>query len=132
MAVLVVDDSKISLRLMQGLLKDLGYSKIELCENLTEAKNRLGTTEIDLVLSDLNLSGGTGIDLLKHIRSIPRLEKVPFVMITSDRDKRPIMEAARIGIQTYIFKPVQKDVLKAKLYDIAEKWGIQPPSEAMG
>ncbi len=132
MPVLVVDDSKISLRLMHGLLKDLGYAKVELCENLIDAKNRLGSTEIELILSDLNLSGGTGIDLLKYVRSTPRLEKIPFVMITTDRDKRPIMEAARIGIQTYIFKPVQKDVLKAKLYDIAEKWGIQPPSEAMG
>ncbi len=131
MSVLVVDDSKISLRLMQGMLKELGYSKVELCDTLVEAKNRLGSIEIDLVLSDLNLGNGTGIDLLKYIRSTPRIEKTPFVMITSDRDKRPIMEAARIGIQTYIFKPVQKDVLKTKLYDVSQKYGIQPPSEAL-
>jgi two-component system chemotaxis response regulator CheY len=130
--VLVVDDSKTYLHLMKGFLTDLGYSNIETAQNVDEAKKQLSEKKIDLILADWHMPGGSGLDLLKYVRATKSLSDLPFLMITTEHEKRNIYEAARAGVQNYIFKPVQKETLKKKLYDLAKTYHtVNPPHEAM-
>jgi PleD family two-component response regulator len=130
--VLVVDDSKTYLHLMKNILNALGYTRVETALNAGEAKKLLSEKKIDLILADWHMPGETGLDLLKYVRDTESLSEIPFLMVTTEHEKRNIYEAARAGVQNYIFKPVQKETLKKKLYDLAKTYHtVNPPHEAM-
>jgi PleD family two-component response regulator len=57
------------------------------------------------------------------MRTTPAYSKIAFIMLTSETDKLRIIEAVKTGIQSFMFKPVQKTVLAQKLKDIALKQG---------
>ncbi len=130
--ILVVDDSKMHLHLMDKILRDLGYVNIELAISGDEAKKAINTKTIDLVLSDWHMPGLSGLDLLKFVRSTPRVSAIPFVIITTEHDKSVIFEAAKAGVTNYVFKPISKDILKKKLYDLAKLFpSLNPPHESL-
>jgi two-component system chemotaxis response regulator CheY len=130
--ILVVDDSKMQLHMIEKILQDLGYKNIELALSCDHAIKILTTKKIDLVLSDWHMPGGTGLDLLKHVRAHKETASIPFLMVTTEHDKSNIFEAAKAGLQNYVFKPVSKDVLKKKLYDLSKTYPeLSPPHEGM-
>jgi two-component system chemotaxis response regulator CheY len=130
--ILVVDDSKMQLHMIEKILQDLGYKNIELVLSCDHAIKILTTKKIDLVLSDWHMPGGTGLDLLKYIRAHKETASIPFLMVTTEHDKSNIFEAAKAGLQNYVFKPVSKDVLKKKLYDLSKTYpDLSPPHEGM-
>jgi two-component system chemotaxis response regulator CheY len=130
--ILIVDDSKMQLHMIEKILQDLGYKHIEMALSCDDAKKTLGSKKIDLILSDWHMPGGTGLDLLKYIRAQKKYESTPFVMVTTEHDKSNIFEAAKAGLQNYVFKPVSKDILKKKLYDLAKVFpDLSPPHEGL-
>jgi len=131
-SILVVDDSKMQVHLIEKILQDLGYTKIETAMSCDEAKKLLASKKIDLILSDWHMPGGTGLDLLKHVRGQKETASIPFVMVTTEHDKSNIFEAAKAGLQNYLFKPVTKDMIKRKLYDLAKTFPtLNPPHEGL-
>jgi two-component system chemotaxis response regulator CheY len=130
--ILIVDDSKMQLHMIEKILQDLGYKHIELALSCEDAKKTLGSKKIDLILSDWHMPGGTGLDLLKHVRAQKESASIPFVMVTTEHEKSNIFEAAKAGLQNYVFKPVSKDILKKKLYDLAKTFpDLSPPHEGL-
>ena len=131
MKVLVVDDSQAQCHMLGRMLNQLGYSEVRSCTSVKAAQEMLSREQgFGIVLSDLHMPVASGIDLLRWIRSNPGTAKLPFVMFTTEQQRQSILEAARIGLQSYMFKPVQKETLKVKLYEISKSHGIQPPTEA--
>jgi response regulator RpfG family c-di-GMP phosphodiesterase len=130
--ILVVDDSKMQLHMMDKILTDLGYKQIETAMNVEDAKKILAEKKIDLIFSDWHMPGGTGLDFLKFVRATKDYEAIPFLIVTTEHEKTNIYEAARSGLQNYIFKPVNKDIIKRKLYDLTKAYpSINPPQEAL-
>jgi two-component system chemotaxis response regulator CheY len=130
--LLVVDDSKIQLHLMQKLLNELGYAQVEQAVSMDEAKKVLAQTKIDVIFSDWHMPNGSGMDLLKFIRETPDYASIPFIMVTTEHEKSNIFQAVRAGCQNYIFKPVTKEVVKKKMYDLVKTYpSINPPHEAL-
>ena len=130
--ILVVDDSKMQVHLLERILRDLGYTNVETAHCCDEAIKLLSAKKVDLILSDWHMPGASGLDLLKRVRSQKSTESVPFVMITSEHEKSSIFEAAKAGLQGYVLKPVNKDALKKKLYSLAKNHpSLNPPHEAM-
>jgi CheY-like chemotaxis protein len=130
--ILVVDDSKFQVHLMNKLLTELGYTRIQAAANVVEARKVLEEKTIDLILSDWYMPGESGLDFLRWVRATPRHSAIPFVMVSTEHEKSNIFEAARAGLQTYIFKPVSKDTLKKKLYHLVQSYpSISPPHEAL-
>jgi two-component system chemotaxis response regulator CheY len=130
--ILVVDDSKMQLHLTDKILRGLGYVNIELAISGEEAKNSLNSKKIDLVFSDWHMPGVSGLDLLKFVRSTARVAAIPFVIITTEHDKSVIFEAAKAGVTNYVFKPINKDIVKRKLYDLAKLFpSLNPPHESL-
>jgi two-component system chemotaxis response regulator CheY len=76
------------------------------------------------------MPGETGLDLLKYMRATPDFAKIAFIMLTSETDKSRIIEAVKIGIQSYMFKPVQKTILAQKLNDVIQLNKVQPPDKS--
>lgn len=117
---------------MEKILRDLGYKDIELASSYDLAVNILDTKKIDLILSDWHMPGKTGLDLLKHVREKEEFSLIPFVMVTTEQSKAQIFEAANAGLKYYVSKPISKDVLKKKLYDLAKVYpDLSPPHEGL-
>ena len=117
---------------MEKLLRELGYKDIELALSCDHAINILESKKIDLILSDWHMPGKTGMDLLKHVHAKKESSSIPFVMVTTEQSKSSIFEAAKAGLKYYMSKPISKDVLKKKLYDLAKVFpDLSPPHEGL-
>jgi two-component system response regulator len=81
-------------------------------------------SHIKLVLLDLKLPKMDGLEVLRKIREDERTRSLPVVILTSSREKRDITEAYKLGVNSYVVKPVGFDNYKKTLSTLAFYWGI--------
>jgi len=118
MKILCIDDTGLFLHLLNKQLQILGFHDVIQCNNIHRGMELLvNDAKIGLVFSDLWMSAGSGIDFLTQIRHHPveRIRKVPFIMVTSENKSSLVMEAAKLGLNGYLCKPIPIEVLKAKM-----------------
>lgn len=120
MKILIVDDQDAILRIIKGLLAELGYNDIRTASNGQKACVILKQEKIEMIISDWNMPQMTGIELLKFIRQDTPLANIPFIMVTAEAEKDNIVEAIQAGVDQYVVKPFSADDLKKKM-DLALK-----------
>jgi 3-dehydroquinate synthetase/DNA-binding NarL/FixJ family response regulator len=128
MNFLIVDDSKMIRHIVCKALNELGYHLIAEAGNVNEAKRLMIHEKFDCIISDWHMPGESGLDFLKFVKSSREHAKIPFILQTTESEKKCIVEAVKAGVQGYLFKPVQKDALAQKLTELARIYPIQPPS----
>jgi len=116
--ILVVDDAETMRRIVRGLLRELGFKNIREADDGLTAIVELRRQKAGLVISDWNMPGMTGIDLLKTIRSDGSLKDVPVLMVTAQSKKENILEAVQAGVNNYMIKPFNAKTLEEKLRKI--------------
>jgi len=123
MKILVVDDFSTMRRIIKNLLRDLGFSNtVEADDGLT-ALPILKAGGIDFLVTDWNMPGMQGIDLLKAVRADEKLRTLPVLMVTAEQKREQIIEAAQAGVNGYIVKPFTAATLKEKIDKIFERIG---------
>jgi len=111
---LVVDDSLPLRRSVMYALQRLGDVVCIEAGDGAEAIKKLGTGPFDVVLTDINMPLLDGLKLISHIRSEPKLEKLPIVVITTEAAEADRERALKLGADAYLVKPVTaQDVLDA-------------------
>ena len=123
MKVLVVDDFSTMRRIVKNLLRDLGFTNIQEADDGSTALPMLQGGDFDFVVTDWNMPGMQGIDLLKAIRADAKLSHLPVLLITAEAKKEQIVMAAQAGVNGYIVKPFTAATLKTKLDKIFERLG---------
>ncbi len=118
MNILIVDDYKTMLRIINNLLKQIGFSNIDEATDGNMAIDLLIEKKYDLVISDWNMEPMTGLELLKHVRANPATASVPFIMVTAESKTENVLEAKRAGVNNYIVKPFNAETLKTKLSSV--------------
>ena len=121
MKFLVVDDFSTMRRIVRNLLKELGFTNVDEAEDGVVALQKLGSGGFDFVVTDWNMPGMTGIDLLKAIRGDARIAKTPVLMVTAEAQREQIIEAAQAGVNGYIIKPFTAQTLKEKIDKIFQR-----------
>jgi len=121
MKILVVDDFSTMRRIVKNLLRDLGFNNTQEADDGLTALPMLKKGEFDFVVTDWNMPGMQGIDLLKHIRADAELKHLPVLMITAEAKREQIIEAAQAGVNGYIVKPFTAATLKEKLDKIFDR-----------
>jgi two-component system chemotaxis response regulator CheY len=124
--ILVVDDFATMRRIVRNLLQDLGFSNVSEADDGKTAWPMLLTGNFDLLVTDWNMPGMPGLDLLKAVRADPRLARLPVLMLTAEAKREQIVEAAQAGVNGYVIKPFTAETLKAKLDKILA--AMPPPS----
>lgn len=84
MRVLVVDDQQSMRGLARQCLTRLGVRQVDMVPSGEEAMKSLGMAKFDLIISDLNMDGMSGTDLLAKVREHPVLKDMPFLLATSE------------------------------------------------
>ncbi len=123
MRILVVDDFSTMRRIVKNLLADLGFSNTGEAEDGGVAFTMLKQGGFDFVVTDWNMPGTTGIELLRMIRADEQLKTLPVLMVTAEAKREQIIEAAQAGVNGYVIKPFTAATLKEKLDKIFERLG---------
>jgi len=112
MRILIVEDETTLNRTLSEGLRELGYQTDE-AENIKDAQYFIGIRNYDLVLLDWMLPDGNGLDLVQEVKS--KSQRTAVVMISARDDRESEIEAFELGIDDYIVKPFEFDVLVARL-----------------
>lgn len=121
MKILVVDDFSTMRRIIKNLLRDLGFTNVSEADDGSTALPMLKDGDFDFVVTDWNMPGMQGIDLLREIRKDDNLKHMPVMMVTAEAKKEQIVAAAQAGVNGYIVKPFTAATLKGKLEKIFER-----------
>jgi two-component system chemotaxis response regulator CheY len=112
---LVVDDFSTMRRIIKNLLNDLGYPNVEEADDGKTALPMLQSGNFDFLITDWNMPGMPGLDLIKAVRADGKLSKMPVLMLTAEAKREQIIEAAQAGVNGYVIKPFTAETLKEKL-----------------
>ncbi len=115
MKFLVVDDYSTMRRIVKNLLHDLGYANVTEADDGKTALPLLQNGSFDFLITDWNMPGMPGLDLLKAVRSNEKLKKLPVLMLTAEAKREQIVEAAQAGVSGYVIKPFTAVTLKEKI-----------------
>jgi two-component system chemotaxis response regulator CheY len=121
MKILVVDDFSTMRRIIKNLLRDLGFTNTDEADDGSTALPMLKTGKYDFLVTDWNMPGMTGIDLLKTVRADDSLKTLPVLMVTAEAKRDQIVAAAQAGVNGYVVKPFTAAVLKEKIEKIFER-----------
>src|SRR3974390_2031346 len=98
---LVVDDFSTMRRIIKNLLNDLGYPNVTEADDGLTALPLLKKGNFDFLITDWNMPGLPGLELLKAVRADERLAKLPVLMLTAEAKREQIMEAVHAGVSGY-------------------------------
>ena len=121
MKILVVDDFSTMRRIIKNLLRDIGFTNVTEADDGTSALPMLEKGNFDFIVTDWNMPGMQGIDLLKAIRKDPDLAALPVLMVTAESKKDQIVTAVQAGVNGYVLKPFTAQTLKEKIEKIFQR-----------
>ncbi|HET8700855.1 MAG TPA: chemotaxis response regulator CheY [Nitrococcus sp.] len=121
MKILVVDDFSTMRRIIRNLLRELGFDNVTEADDGNTALPVLRRGGFDLLITDWNMPGMTGLELLEGVRSEPDLATLPVLMVTAEAKREQIIAAAQAGVNGYIVKPFTAITLKEKIEKIFER-----------
>lgn len=116
--ILVVDDELSMREFVSILLEREGYEVVTAPDAAT-ALDRLAASEIDLVISDVQMPGLSGIDLLSEIKK--RTPETAVLLVTAFSTAEQAVEAMKLGAYTYLAKPFKVDELTIQIRNALEK-----------
>jgi two-component system chemotaxis response regulator CheY len=108
LTILIVDDSEAMRTMIKHMLESAGYLNIIEADDGYSALKILKTQQVDLIFSDWNMYGMTGIELLKKVRED---SNIPFIMLSVEGGAVSVNKAIEYGANDFISKPFKKDVL---------------------
>ncbi|MDM8516375.1 response regulator [Desulfobacterales bacterium HSG16] len=119
MKILVVDDFNVIRKMEIGYLNQLGFDNIlEADDGETAIQILTEEQDIALVISDWNMPKTGGYELLVWVRFNQHYSDLPFIMATSQAEKKEVAKAVRAGVSSFLSKPFSSDELKGVIEEI--------------
>src|ERR1700683_483544 len=112
--LLIVDDDMFFLKMTRKILEYTGYT-VSVATDPVATMEQIGKNRFDLILTDANMPGGSGFDLVKKIKDDPRAFEIPVAMLTSRRNKEDVLKGLECGAIDYIVKPIDPDLFLEKI-----------------
>ena len=111
--VLIADDSGTMRTIIRRSLEAIGINTTSEAQDGAVAVSLFKPGEFDLVITDWNMPGKTGLEVTREIRAQDK--QIPIVMVTTESEKARVLEAIQAGVTDYLVKPFTPDSLRAKL-----------------
>lgn len=123
MKILIVDDMQTMRKILKNMLIKMG------CEDVHEAADGIPALEMIkeaekagqpfmFIMSDWNMPGMSGLDLLKNLRADEKFKKLPFLMITAEGEQSNVITAVKAGVSNFVVKPFSINILQEKINKI--------------
>ena len=117
MKIMIVDDCMTTRKLLGIYLKAKGF-EVVFAENGLDALEKLATSKVNMIITDLNMPYMDGIELIKNLRADSNCEHIPVLMVTTEADPEEREKAITAGANGYIIKPVTADMITQNIKDI--------------
>jgi serine/threonine-protein kinase len=113
--VLLVEPSRVQAMVIARHLQALGIRRVQTCPNGDNALETMRGARTDLVVSAMHLPDMTGAQLVERMRAEPALQRVPFILISSETDERLVEPIRQLGAVAILPKPFGLEQLKAAM-----------------
>lgn len=121
---LVCDDYASMRAMVSDSLRELGVVKITTANSGNQGfkviREKLAIDPIEFVVTDLMMNDGSGIDLVKLIRSDAAAKTLPVLMVTSQSEIASVLEAVKAGVNNYVVKPWAMEDLHKRIIESVE------------
>src|SRR4051812_8938389 len=118
LTVVVVDDQMTIRSLVRAGLNQIAINEVREFGGAEEALGHIKATAPNIVISDFNMPGMDGLELLKGIRAEAKLKKTAFILLTGRADKDLVQRAVQFGANNYLVKPFNIATLKQKIEQV--------------
>ncbi len=108
--IMTVDDSASVRQMVSFTLQDAGYNVIEASDG-KDALSKIQNSDLNLIVTDLNMPLMDGIELIKNVRSHPKHKFVPIIMLTTESQNEKKLEGKSAGATGWIVKPFKPEQL---------------------
>ena len=132
--ILLIEDSKTDADLAILTLEDYNLAnKVVLLRDGKQALEYLfksyknvdtNSSSPGLILLDLKMPRVGGIEVLRAIREDPQLRHIPVVVLTSSNEEKDVVESYKLGVNSYIIKPIDIEQLSSSIMDIGYSWTL--------
>ncbi|WP_102109294.1 response regulator [Oceaniglobus roseus] len=113
--VLVVDDTSVSRGLVCMSLEEIGIKNVDFCKSGDEAFDIATRRGVHVVISDQNMPGLTGIQLLEKLRMQKATSRIGFILISGSMNQQLLDSARKWGLNNFLSKPFDTPKLKTCL-----------------
>jgi DNA-binding response OmpR family regulator len=108
--ILVADDSRFQVALLTQALQEKGFEVVAALDTMQVGMVALRTAP-DAIVLDINMPGGSGIEVLKRLRRSTKTQKIPVVIVSGNGDSVMRQVAIELGVADFLPKPVDLDQL---------------------
>ncbi|MBC7660140.1 MAG: response regulator [Chitinophagaceae bacterium] len=124
---LVIDDHDLIRKNVSKVLRKLDFIEVLECSNGKDAKAIIDSTDLDLIICDIEVNFVSGFELLDHVRSLDTRSDTPFIIVTGTAEKDDIIKAVDKGADEYIIKPFQSEEIEAKITKVLTQFHTPGP-----
>lgn len=122
--LLAIDDDPIIRTLIKKTFSNLGFEVLTASDGF-EGIHVTMTQKPALILLDIMMPIVDGLEVLKRIKEVPEVSKIPIIMFTAVAESKMIVESSKLGADDYIIKPFQSSVLITKVRDLLQKVSLE-------
>lgn len=119
--VMVVDDMSVSRALIEQSLDEIGIKHYSTEKDAKAALGKLAANPVHLVISDMNMPGMSGLQLLGALRQTKATQKIGFILITGSPTPEVVREGQELGLNNLVRKPFTTVSLKSSIERVVGK-----------
>jgi response regulator RpfG family c-di-GMP phosphodiesterase len=112
--VLVVDTEVDFITLLELRLINMGLA-VSIAKKAEDALEKAKTDQPSLIITEVDLPGTSGYDMIEKLKSRPETRDIPFIFVSRKDDSASVTKGFRLGAEDYMVKPVKVDVMAAKI-----------------
>jgi len=110
--ILIIDDDEPLLMLISASVSALGHN-VDSCTNATDGLAKAKSTDLDMIISDMNMPVMTGWELIRELKSDPKTSNIPIIVLSAQSTAEDYDEAYNAGCAAFIKKPIElKDFME--------------------
>ena len=129
--ILTIDDKNTIRMIVKRAFKAYDCVVLE-AENGQEGLQKARKEKPDLILLDVEMPVMNGIEALSHFRQDPELKGIPIIMLTAEADRETVVSILKLGVESYLVKPIKLDELIRRVQDNAPlKLQAENPDEEL-
>ncbi len=114
--ILVVDDVNAIRIQIKEVLRKVGFEKVWVASNGSEAMEAIVNQPVNCILSDWRMDPVDGLELLRWVRKNSQYNQLPFLMLTAEGAKEEVIKAVVEGVDDYIVKPLTVTQVHEKVF----------------
>lgn len=126
--ILVAEDHESSRLMIEKYLKTMGHTVVTTCDG-REAQSRLRNQAFDLVLTDIEMPGANGFELIASMQASEKLRSLPVIALSGHSELDDIARCIALGADDYLPKPFNREILHARVEACLEKKRLRDLTE---